>query len=413
MVRLFLVVCLFCSIKLAQGQEFKSGLLKPTEGMADNTPRIIPKAGGVIKLPLRMDLSEQMPIPGDQGIANQSCTGWAACYGLLTYLKAREKKWVIMSSSTTVNVRHVFCPTYLYNRITGSNSCGTGVFLEDMLLAMQQHGGVPLAECPITCGFNNNGGNLPALAERYRILSYTRLHSTKLIVLPSDVKAQIAMEKPVLIGIDVDVEVLKHDKYGSGTVGGRFIWNHDPQMTPTYHAMLVVGYDEVLGAFKVLNSYGPNRKNRGYLWISYNTFSQRAQEAFVVENRAENLQFAEKAGGLIDDPKSSWPNAMLTATYNWIKAGYYRDFRGFRVACVNLNNRKGFAVIKVSEVMKDGSSEEVYTFRISLGDKLLGLEYKNNIITFEMDKVAKAGKNPFKKAIYYKFSVKEKHSLTK
>jgi len=47
---------------------------------------------------------------------------------------------------------------------------------------------------------------------------------------------------------------------------------------------LVVGYDESRNAFKVINSWGVNWGNEGYLWIDYEVFKKIVIEAFVVED---------------------------------------------------------------------------------------------------------------------------------
>jgi hypothetical protein len=391
----------------AQAQDFSSGLLIPTEEMVGAIPRVIPKARGIDQLAREKDLSAMMPIPGDQGIKNMSCTGWAACYGLLTYLKAVEKKWLPMADNKRVNPRHVFCPTYLYNQITKFKGCEEGAFLELMLKAMQSHGGVPLANCPVTCGFNKEDLNLVEIASQYRILSYRRLHDKDLHVEAHEIKSELSGGNPVLIGMYVDQDVLKSDKYGDGKPNMRVVWSHDPDAKITYHAMVIVGYSDSTKAFKVLNSYGPTRKNGGYLWVSYPTLSTMIREAFVVDNRPADLKLVDKASGLLASSSSVWPNESLTATYNWIKAGYYRIFANFRVACVNLDRRSGSAVIKISELVGDGKSNEIYTFKTSVKDEVVEFRYKNYLIGFKMDKIEDAGKNPFKKALFYKFSVKE------
>jgi len=56
------------------------------------------------------------------------------------------------------------------------------------------------------------------------------------------------------------------------------------------HALLVVGYDESRNAFKVINSWGVNWGNEGYLWIDYEVFKKIVIEAFVVEDEVEECE---------------------------------------------------------------------------------------------------------------------------
>ncbi|MDP6954012.1 MAG: C1 family peptidase, partial [Alphaproteobacteria bacterium] len=49
------------------------------------------------------------------------------------------------------------------------------------------------------------------------------------------------------------------------------------------HAMVLVGYDDMRQAFKLINSWGQRWGEGGFGWIAYDTFAARANSAFVVE----------------------------------------------------------------------------------------------------------------------------------
>jgi hypothetical protein len=44
------------------------------------------------------------------------------------------------------------------------------------------------------------------------------------------------------------------------------------------HAMLVVGYDDDLQAFEVMNSFGPDFADNGFVWIDYRLFADQGQD---------------------------------------------------------------------------------------------------------------------------------------
>ena len=45
------------------------------------------------------------------------------------------------------------------------------------------------------------------------------------------------------------------------------------------HAMLVVGYDDDMNAFKVVNSWGKEWGNDGFVWIDYKAFKEAGDAA--------------------------------------------------------------------------------------------------------------------------------------
>jgi hypothetical protein len=89
------------------------------------------------------------------------------------------------------------------------------------------------------------------------------------------------------------------------------------------HAMLVVGYDDARGAFKVINSWGQGWGEAGYGWISYDLFPRVVQEAYIVRdapngtapNTTPTTSPAERSAFAIGDvrhnvPAGQWGLAM-------------------------------------------------------------------------------------------------------
>ena len=46
---------------------------------------------------------------------------------------------------------------------------------------------------------------------------------------------------------------------------------------PAGHCMLIVGYDDALGALRIQNSQGTDWGTGGYVWMAYTTFQTLAQ----------------------------------------------------------------------------------------------------------------------------------------
>ena len=74
---------------------------------------------GASSLPASVDLSADLPTPGDQGQQN-SCVGWATAYGMMTYLERAAHKWALSSAT-------VFSPAYVYNQLNHGIDAGITV----------------------------------------------------------------------------------------------------------------------------------------------------------------------------------------------------------------------------------------------------------------------------------------------
>ena len=74
-------------------------------------------------LPSSVDLSADLPTPGDQGAQN-SCVGWAVAYALKTFLERREEKWSLANAGQP-DFTHLFSPAYIYNQINGGQDRGS------------------------------------------------------------------------------------------------------------------------------------------------------------------------------------------------------------------------------------------------------------------------------------------------
>jgi hypothetical protein len=75
-------------------------------------------------------------------------------------------------------------------------------------------------------------------------------------------------------------------------------WNSDavidndtylnPGMQHAYHAIVLAGYDDAKGAFKVINSWGKTWGNNGTIWVDYDFFVKSfCFAAFVAQNKSD------------------------------------------------------------------------------------------------------------------------------
>src|SRR5690606_27469222 len=88
-------------------------------------------------LPTRVDLSDRLPPPGDQGAQN-SCVGWAVAYALKSYQEHVEEQLPLVVAPGVPDPDRVFSPSFIYNQI--NNGVDGGALFADGLNVLTQVG---------------------------------------------------------------------------------------------------------------------------------------------------------------------------------------------------------------------------------------------------------------------------------
>jgi hypothetical protein len=223
------------------------------------------------ELPPAVDLSSQLPPPGNQG-AQQSCVGWAVAYGLKSYQEQGEERWPLADRAGAPDPSHVFSPSFIYNQLNQGRDGGCS--LPDALNLLHERGAATLADMPYDASDHRRQPDARAstAAKRFRIDYWRQVNIGDLL----EVKAQLNAGYPVVIGAEVDQGFVTAD---AGTV-----WKARTGSSRGGHAMLLVGYDDRRHAFKLLNSWGSTWGDRGYGWIDYDHFGRVVREAFVAKD---------------------------------------------------------------------------------------------------------------------------------
>ena len=100
-------------------------------------------------------------------------------------------------------------------------------------------------------------------------------------------KLQIANNTPVIVGMDyldsMGQEYSSATSFGI-TDDGLWIPSSSEKVTGG-HAMCVVGYDDYKfgGAVRIVNSWGTNYGDKGYLWVRYSDFNKLTKEIYIME----------------------------------------------------------------------------------------------------------------------------------
>ncbi|MDQ3847161.1 MAG: C1 family peptidase [Bacteroidota bacterium] len=225
----------------------------------DSVPRAINFAATFsnTNLPSKVDLSAYLPPIGNQGNKGP-CVAWASAYYAKTCSEAISKNYSFNQLNST---SYQLSPEYLFNNIPDAQKgqgCD-GTQFESAFRVLQQKGVATLATVPYdeVCKSSHTQQNWDQDAEKHRILSYRSIDNTV-----QSIKAQLANKFPVLIGARVN-NAFKNWKSTEGIFKSISSGNEG-------HALTIVGYDDAKGAFKIVNSWGKNWGDEGFVWVDYN-----------------------------------------------------------------------------------------------------------------------------------------------
>lgn len=209
-------------------------------------------------LPDEFDLSSSLPPIGNQG-RQGSCTSWAITY----YLKSFQEK---IESGLPYSNNSIMSPAYTYNQI--SQGVCEGTALQSTLEILKQKGAVSLESFPYldySCNIQpTESQNIEA--EANKIDDYEYLSGENMTL---EMKTLINNQTPIIISAFLDSEFGVIDGFGLTAYREHTV---DYTVPGGCHAMLVVGYSDQYNAFKVVNSWGEDWGDDGFIWIDYLAF---------------------------------------------------------------------------------------------------------------------------------------------
>lgn len=268
-----LCLIVFSSLSLF-GQTYPTGMVdnekvRSQYNSMELTPSPASKSGEAsLNQVFKVDLSQFAPSVGNQGEIG-SCVGWSTS-NAITISNAMKYGWTKAEIDS-----NALSALYIYNNIK-LFTCEYGASLYDAGRWLAANG-----DCSRKA-FDTDINNCDKKEDdkcknpkRFIIKEFLPLFYTD-----ADEKERILRTKkslvdsiPVVAGVDVKRNFFKPQ--------GEF-W--DPEMMDTTfaggHAMCVVGFSDAKKAFKVLNSWGPDWGEDGYIWIKYGDFKKYCKYAY-------------------------------------------------------------------------------------------------------------------------------------
>lgn len=233
----------------------------------DESPYILDSIAIDEHLPISHDLSPLMPPVRSQG-SQASCVAWATTY----YLKSYQEK---IQHGYEYSFSTLMSPAFVFNQT--KVNCSIGSCIDNALLLLKRKGVCSWSKFPYSdedCStlpnasqFSNAAAN--KISQGYVINSQTIINN-QVYLYRDIIKNLVSQGNPVIIAIGLDNDFVATTPKNEENI---YIYkSYNASNHFGYHCMLIVGYDDELNAFKVINSWGTGWGDDGYCWISYNFF---------------------------------------------------------------------------------------------------------------------------------------------
>jgi len=276
-----LIIYLFFSFNL-----FSQGLILSTDEEYAQFDKHEESLGFAGNLPDSYSLEKYVPIVRDQGYTS-TCVGWSTVYyglSIMYNIKFNITNW-------RDKYMHSFDPYFIYSYMRNdTDHCLRGLNMEKTFEILQDYGSGKTFLPPFTTCNEKWSADKFRKAQKMS-LPYAIKKSTSFDVVTynfvRDVKSVIANDIPVIMGM-LTPESLQsfHPEHNKNGVDSSGLFTPLPdEEVDGGHAMCVVGYDDYKygGAFRVVNSWGRDYGDKGYLWIRYDDFYRYVDEAFYMQ----------------------------------------------------------------------------------------------------------------------------------
>jgi len=258
------------AVKLGVAETRATGLIPGEATFESDIPEYY-----VSDVPDSIDLAPECAPIGDQGHWS-SCTAFAianGCYNHELNTIYGPMGWDLTDACFQASPKYIYVET---GKESGYSTPYRGRQLYKVAEGLGTFGDATEFNAPYDLDYNDNW-TAEALVdadvlktESYEPISY----------LTDTVKHFLANRgQTVFIGMNLDSAFFE---YEPGTV-----WDYAGPIAGS-HAMLIVGYDDALGAYKVRNSWGSEWGDAGYCWVSYGSLQAgQARAGILLESYSE------------------------------------------------------------------------------------------------------------------------------
>lgn len=281
-------------ILLASTQIFSQGLILSSPEEKASYPKLpADKLGFAETLPFSYSLEKYVPPVLKQ--EGSSCVGFASFYYALSTM------YNIEFDMTDPNEKYVhsFDPYFIYSiYFNEKNDCDSGLNFLTGFEKLSDIGAKKLFYPPFTiCGTTWDPTKLKntlAYTKPYSINNWyyyeiEKMSSSDVIEV---VKQNLYNNTPVITGFKFVESMYSYTSENTLGVKSDGLW--DPSTYENVsggHALCVVGFDDYKfgGSFRIVNSWGRDYGDNGYIWVKYDDFNEFVEEIYFLELN-ENIQ---------------------------------------------------------------------------------------------------------------------------
>jgi Papain family cysteine protease len=271
-----LFFCLLSSLALslaAVAQKRSTGLILDAANYA-RCPKMPDFDGAKFNsLPLSISLRPYCPTPSEQGL-KPTCVGWAVGYGGLTI--SRAIRLGLTQRKAIDSIAH--SAYYIYNNLKKPDGCGTGVPLPAALDFLKKNGdcrAATFSNDSINCDIPTNPRAYTE-AMQFRIKDFARLFDADASIETKILKLRMALKDscPVIIGFYLTNSFFNIND-------GDKKWSPKPEeQNMSAHAAVVVGYNAQSETFELMNSWGNQWGDGGFIRVGFEDLARRISYAF-------------------------------------------------------------------------------------------------------------------------------------
>ena len=212
-----------------------------------------------------------------------TCVGWAAAYGCLSIMHNKINKIIDLHEKEAF----AFDPNFLYSWIDNNrfnNNCQKGTYPLYALYFLENYGCKKMYAPKLSkCNKTSNRKSF-AYADPFKIKNYEAwseiLDGLSLEGKINHIKEYLSNEKPLFIGVETFLSIDSDQTIKTG------LWElKQNEESDGGHAMTLIGYNDFKygGAFELMNSWGNDYGDDGFLWIKYEDFIKVYVEIYSME----------------------------------------------------------------------------------------------------------------------------------
>lgn len=204
-----------------------------------------------------------------------SCVGWAAGYGAYSIQQAILNEWRGLKEITSENA---FSAMFIYNQVK-IYDCAYGARISDALEYMRDSGNVYHKDFDqdIDNCYRKPDSLLIEQAKAHKIRRFEALFKSNASseVKKNKTKLSLIQNKPVIAGFELikSFQQLRPiDEFWYPEIGSQDLFGG--------HAMVVIGFDDEKQAFEIMNSWGKEWGQRGFMWVKYDDYAKYCKHAY-------------------------------------------------------------------------------------------------------------------------------------